>query len=142
QIAHIDGSGEYLIALRNAYRGHIKNLTLARRAAEAEIYARRLAILEHGPPLDADEKKPAPTLSAPKSAAPDNSGLKVRAKIDTSPPRPAPAVGEAVGDPFDTANNKRLTEARALLDRADAEFRGEHYDKAGELYALAHQAVP
>src|SRR5439155_12146775 len=62
---------------------------------------------------------------------------KVRAKIDTSP-REVPAAG----DPFDTSNQRRLGEARGLLDRANAEFRGEHYEKAGELYALAHQAVP
>src|SRR5438270_11865853 len=31
QIAHIDGSGEYLMALRDAYRGAITNLRLVNR---------------------------------------------------------------------------------------------------------------
>ncbi len=148
QIAHIDGSGEYLIALRDAYRGAIKNLRLAGRPTESalvEIYARRLSILEQGPPLEPDAKQPArPAPTAPVSAATTLAQpAKVRAKIDTNPAPSRPAVGEdGGGDPFDTSNHKRFAEARALLDRADAEFRGERYAKAGELYALAHQAVP
>src|SRR5947209_3193220 len=61
QIAYINGKGEYLMALRDAYRGAIKNLRLVNRPTEtalAEVYARRLAILENGPPLDKDEKTP------------------------------------------------------------------------------------
>src|SRR5207244_2305998 len=83
QIAHIDGSGEYLMALRDAYRGAIKNLRLVNRpteAALAEVYARRLAILENGAPLDKQEKAPAAPI--PSAVSPP----KVRAKIDTSPP--------------------------------------------------------
>src|SRR5262245_12057934 len=59
QIAHIDGSGEYLMGLRDAYRGAIKNLRLVNRPTEnalAEIYARRLAILENGAPLAKEEE--------------------------------------------------------------------------------------
>src|SRR5260221_1173776 len=58
QIAYINGSGEYLMALRDAYRGAIKNLRLVNRpteAALAEVYARRLAILENGAPLNQEE---------------------------------------------------------------------------------------
>src|SRR5438874_1810801 len=35
QLAYIDGNGEYLVALRQAYRGLFKNLKLAGREAEA-----------------------------------------------------------------------------------------------------------
>ncbi len=146
QIAHIDGSGEYLMALRDAYRGAIKKLRMVNRPTEialAEVYVRRLAILENGAPLDKEEKPTLHPASAPAPAPIANSTPppKVRAKIDTSPCE-APAVGERVPDPFDTSNQRRLGEAKTLLDRANAEFRGERYEKAGELYALAHQAVP
>jgi hypothetical protein len=146
QIAYINGSGEYLSALRDAYRGAIKNLRLVNRPTEsalAEVYARRLAILEKSAPLDNEEKTLVRPAAAPPPAPLASSAppLKVRAKIDT-PTREAPALGESVRDPFDTSNQRRLGEARELLDRANAEFRSEHYEKAGELYALAHQAVP
>src|SRR5437868_159991 len=39
QIAYIDGSGEYLMALRDAYRGAIKNLRLVNRPTEAALAA-------------------------------------------------------------------------------------------------------
>src|SRR5262245_1623380 len=151
QIAHIDGSGEYLIALRDAYRGAINQLRRAGRPTETaliEIYSRRLAILEQGPPLEPDAKQPAHSAPAAPAApitpaATFEQPPKVRAKSETNPAPSCPAVGEDIGgDPFDTANNKRLAEARALLDRADAEFRGERYAKASELYARAHEAVP
>src|SRR5262249_24428032 len=129
QIAHIDGSGEYLMALRDAYRGAIKKLRMVNRPTEtalAEVYVRRLTILENGAPLPQDQKPPLRPAAAPpptpvaRSAPP----LKVRAKIDTPPPG-APVIGEEVRNPFDTSNQRRLGEARTLLDRANAEFRGE-----------------
>lgn len=121
QIARIEGSREYLIALRDAYRGHIVSLRLAGRAAEAKEYASLLAILEKGPPLDAGRPTPAP--------------VKARAKVEQPAPPPAK-------DPFAPTNNKRLGEARSLLARADQEYRGEHYARAGELYARAYEAMP
>src|SRR5712691_11859819 len=81
QIAHIDGSGEYLMALRDAYRGAIKNLRLVNRPTEtalAAVYARRLAILENGAPLDRDEKTPVrPAAPPPAPIAPSTPPLKV-----------------------------------------------------------------
>ena len=121
QIARIEGSREYLLALRDAYRGHIVRLRLAGRAAEAKEYASLLAILEKGPPLDAGRPMPAP--------------VKARAKIEQPAPPPAK-------DLFAPENNKRLGEARSLLARADQEYRGEHYARAGELYARAYEALP
>jgi tetratricopeptide (TPR) repeat protein len=149
QIARIEGSREYLIALRDAYRGHIKNLHLAGRTAEAQQYASLLAILEKGPPLDPPKPAPAPPTAPtpakatalppePVRATPPPTPLepvKARAKIDQPPPPPKT-------DPFAAANNKRLNEARNLLARAEQEFRSEHYRQAGELYARAYEALP
>ena len=147
QIARIEGNREYLIALRDAYRGHIKNLHLAHRDAEAREYASLLAILEKGPPLDSG--RPAATPAAAKPAALPPAPVKVaprtapaepltaRGKVEQPPPPPPPAK-----DPFAPENNKRLAEARGLLARAEQEFRLGHYRQAGELYARAHEAVP
>src|SRR5262245_62196511 len=47
QIAHIDGSGEYLIALRDAYRGAINQLRRAGRPTRSEEHTSELQSLRH-----------------------------------------------------------------------------------------------
>ena len=141
QIARIDGSREYLVTLRDAYRGHIKNLRLARRDKEADLFANRLAILERGPSLDGPPQ-PAPASARPVKA-PAPPPVQARAKIDQPPPpRPTASTPAADKDPFALANHKRLGEARDLLARAEEAFRGNHFAEAGELFARANEAVP
>src|SRR5215470_189549 len=48
KITKINGSREYLAVLREAYRGRVKELRLANKDAEAEVYNRRLLILDPG----------------------------------------------------------------------------------------------
>jgi tetratricopeptide (TPR) repeat protein len=52
QLARINGNREYLSALREAYRGYLKELRQAGRADEAQTYLRRLEILDPGARLD------------------------------------------------------------------------------------------
>src|SRR5579885_2843075 len=52
QLAKINGNREYLACLRDAYRGHIKELRQAGRGDEAQTYLRRLEILDPGARLD------------------------------------------------------------------------------------------
>lgn len=140
QIARIDGNREYLIALRDAYRGRIKQLNLAGHSDEARPYVSLLAILEKGPPLDG--RKPA-SLSPPVKTVPRAAPaqmVKARGQIDQPPPPPPQPV--PVKDPFAPDNNKRLNEARSLLARAEQEFRVGHYRQAGELYGRAYEAMP
>ena len=62
QLAKINGNREYLAALRDAYRGHVRDLRQAGRADEAQTYLRRLprgGLLMRGPvaPNGADQPR-------------------------------------------------------------------------------------
>lgn len=46
QLPNIDGSREYLAAMRDAYRGLVAELRIAKNETEAQIYLRRLVILD------------------------------------------------------------------------------------------------
>ena len=75
KLTRINGSREYLSVLREAYRGRVKELRLANKDAEAEVYSRRLLILDPGAILDAATARTAtsqaqPSQPAPKSEAP------------------------------------------------------------------------
>ena len=52
QLSRIDGSRDYLAALRDAYRGYVKELRQAGQDAEAQLYLRRLLTLDPGAILD------------------------------------------------------------------------------------------
>src|SRR5262245_47293182 len=52
QVARIDGSREYLQALRDAYRGYLRELQQAKRTNELAVYQRRLEILDPGSQLE------------------------------------------------------------------------------------------
>jgi hypothetical protein len=69
RIAKINGSREYLAVLREAYRGRVKELRLANKDSDAEIYNRRLLILDPGSALDVSTQ-PAATQTLTKSDTP------------------------------------------------------------------------
>src|SRR5438105_2127741 len=60
ELEHVNGSREYLTALRDAYRSYVQQLRLAKRDAEADIYQRRLKVLDPGIVLDAPKPAPDP----------------------------------------------------------------------------------
>jgi hypothetical protein len=125
QIARIDGSREYLSALRDAYRGYIKELRLANKNADADEYLKRLRILDPGAVLDPALAHAAAGKDATPKAMPT-----ARGKID-----------ERAEDPFRAENHKPLA-AQSLWKQADAEFDNKHYEAAARLFEQAYQIEP
>src|SRR5262249_5215568 len=68
QIARISGSREYLVALREAYRGYIRELQQSNRLDEVPVYLGRLQILDPGAQLDPPPARVAAPM--PPSASP------------------------------------------------------------------------
>jgi tetratricopeptide (TPR) repeat protein len=124
QIARISGNREYLLALRDAYRGYIAELQQANRLDEAQTYLTRLRIIDRGAQID-----------PPAAAAP----------VATSPVTTAPVVRPQkpeLEDPFADGNKPAAPQARALVAQGEQEFRQEHFSAAGKLYEQAHQLDP
>jgi hypothetical protein len=149
EIARVNGNRDYLNALRDAYRGYVRELTQANRAAEAQVYMGRLRILDPGSCLD-----PLPTATAgplPRAgegAAPIGTAALASAPASTElgPPKGtrAPAFrsaapdNPATDDPFAEANRAPPTAGvHELLDRAGQEFSRQNYLAAAKLYEQA-----
>lgn len=128
QLARINGSRVYLGVLQEAYRGHVKELRLAKQDAEAQKYLDRLRILDPGVVLDK-------ALSTPSSGdpppVPAKKAVIVRPQSAEEEPHPAPNT------PKGTKPNDA---ARELLARADAEFGNRHYREAKQFYEQAYSA--
>ncbi len=146
QVARVDGNREYLNALRDAYRGYVRELREAHRDNEVPTYLGRLLILDPGASLEqnapAAPKPPPPTLaglagaSAPPGKLPAGPALALPAA-----PRPAiTARGKEDDDPFADANGRAAQEGRRLVGRADDEFARDHFEAAGRLYEQANRA--
>ncbi len=126
QIDNIEGNREYLATLRSAYRSYIQDLRLTNREADAQVYERRLRILDPGYALEAT-RAPVPEIKPP--AAPKGKPEPtVRGQMDEQAP--------ALNVPADVLRRK---EARGLLTRADTEFDAKHFDAAARLYEQAEQ---
>ena len=146
QVPRVDGNREYLNALRDAYRGYVRELREANRQDEVPVYLGRLLILDPGASLEqaapAAPKAPPPSLAslAGASAPP---GKPSAAPALTLPPAPRPAItarGKEDDDPFADANGRHAQEARQLVRRADEEFARDHFEAAGRLYEQAGRA--
>jgi tetratricopeptide (TPR) repeat protein len=138
RLALIDGNRRYLEALRDAYRGYVRQLQGAGRAGEASTYLRRLAILEPRGALTPTSPAPVTPVVA---TTPD--------KREESPEKPAPeragrpAVSRGkVDDPFADSNSASAQRAKALLERAERAFAGRDYESARDLYEQAHRESP
>jgi hypothetical protein len=154
QLCRINGNREYLAALRDAYRGHVRDLRQAGRGDEAQTYLRRLEILDPGARLDFPDSRPAAPVAAAPPPAADPGPPKVAA-APPAPPAPAPAETLADGntrspvvrgnrpddDPFHPSNGK-VNPAAALVASADRAYRDKEYRTAGRLYDQAHEADP
>ena len=152
QLSKINGNREYLAALRDAYRGHVRDLRQAGRADEAQTYLRRLEILDPGARLDFLDAHPA----APVTAAPPPAADPAPPKVTATPPAPpAPPKTPDEGsvrspvvrgnrpddDPFHPSNGK-VNPAASLVASADRAYRDKEYRTAGRLYDQAHEADP
>ncbi len=160
QIARINGSTEYLAALRTAYRGYIKELRSASRDEEARIYLRRLEVIDAGAVLEFPPQKsvdpaavaikPPPEPIATKSIeappVPKSVGIPTNLVPPATTSRPPLTVrgmrGDEDDDPFHPLNRLSLNAGTGLVGQADQEFRDGHYETAGRLYEQAHRADP
>jgi tetratricopeptide (TPR) repeat protein len=159
----INGDRRYLMLLRDAYRAYIRELSLANQPAAAEVYQKRLKILDEN---EAATQSPAPAQGA-------NGPPQVTTSSTTQGSGPAPAPGPAPKapmpplvetqstaqpsgqiargskpDPFDSANEFKAAPAiapgpvagQAVLAKADAEYAQKRYGEAKALYEQAFQA--
>jgi hypothetical protein len=164
QLPHIDGNRTYLLALRDAYAGHIGQLQQSGKLNEVRIYQDRLAILsppERVPAKSPDkmpEKMPetmtetttvkgvAADVSSQSIAPPPvEKPFAVPAQLVHEPKRLALGktnLEERPTDPFDESN--RAT-AEGLDDRVvqgDRAFAAREYAEAARLYEEAEEAKP
>jgi tetratricopeptide (TPR) repeat protein len=128
QIAFINGSTVYLQELQKAYKGLIKELRLAGRDADAQVYLSRLSIIDRdasgepgllGRPGVVRTARPGPI-----PALPNKSNPTIRLQSDEE-------SRETVGLVGVRKNNPDIAE---LLTRADKEFTLKHYEQAKRLY--------
>ncbi len=132
QIEKINGSKEYLAALRDAYRTYIKELRLAKKDGEADEYLKRLRVLDPGAVLDGSMARPAAVQASAAPAAPP-------AGKEPAEPAKATARGKIDDDPFRSENAVRR-EPPGVLEQAERLFAGKDYEGAGRLFEQAHQA--
>src|SRR5262245_39946812 len=131
KIAKINGSREYLAALREAYRGRIKELRLANKDAEAEVYNRRLLILDPGAAMEGATART--VASQPQTPA-------TAAKAETPKAKPLiRLLGEHETKPIDQFQQANAQHARTLLDQAEQEYARERFLDACKLYEQAHR---
>lgn len=134
RITKINGSREYLAVLREAYRGHVKELRLAAKDAEAEVYNRRLLILDPGAALDgATARAAAPQAQAPPTPA------------KSDPPKPKPLfrlLGDKEAKPADPFGQANAQQARLLLEQAEQEYAKDRFLAACRLYEQASKTDP
>jgi tetratricopeptide (TPR) repeat protein len=133
ELPRINGSRTYLNTLQDAYRGYVKELRLAKKDADAQVYLDRLRILDPGAVLD---KTLGPAGPAP-AAAP----APVQTQAKAAPVVRAKSSEE--DDPFRPDRRdltRRAEAARALVAQAEREFASRHYREARQLFDQAHQA--
>jgi hypothetical protein len=167
QLPRANGNTAFLRLLREAYRGYIKDLWLANRAADAKRYLERLCILEPSAALDASLRPPETSVKATAAEPKPNPLTHLPAKLFpnwalNNPKRDASSAGSQAkaatvrakvedastsDDPFAPSNMRPGSavttagqRARQLLNRAEEEFAGHRFDEAGRLFEQAYQA--
>jgi tetratricopeptide (TPR) repeat protein len=134
EIARVNGDSDYIAALRDAYRGYIRELLQAGRHDDARLYQGRLQYLDPGARLDLP-----PTRSPAVVKAPD---ARVPAPSPQARPSTAGTARGAMPDPFDDSNKAPRDDAAGLARQAADAFGQGHYTDAGRLYEQAHRADP
>jgi len=131
KITRINGSREYLAVLREAYRGRVKELRLANKDAEAEVYNRRLLILDPGAVLDAAPARTAASQNQPSQSPQKN---------ESPPPKPLVRLQrEDEIKPTDQFQQANTQHARLLLERAEQEYAKDRFLAACKLYEQAYK---
>lgn len=127
QLARINGNRIYLETLREAYRGYLQELRLAKQDKAAQLYLERLRILD--PVAATTSSSPAAVRHEPVHNQPVKPIATVRAKSEEEidPSRASSALRDVSGH------------ARGLLARAEEAFARRGYAEAATWYEQAHQ---
>jgi tetratricopeptide (TPR) repeat protein len=148
EIARVDGNRDYMNALREAYRGYIRELQQTSRNAEARTYQERLQIIDPGYHIEVHvgRSSSAPTPEKPAPQAPTIAALAAQ----TVPSSPAetnakPATQYTARpqmpdehDPFADSNSAAPSSGRDVLERARREYDAKNYAAADRLYEEAN----
>jgi tetratricopeptide (TPR) repeat protein len=120
----IDGHGEFLRTLRDAYLGLIRELHQAGKSDEAETYVRRLKRLDPGAVLElpgrsAPTPTPAPVASTPAPMPPAPTPPAPAPTVAAPPPMPSLGPAPAAFNPFATPRNTGPTPAALAASSAN-----------------------
>jgi hypothetical protein len=149
QLSRINGNQAYLALLRDAYRAYVRELRLANRDEAAQVYERRLGILDRGPPSEASAAQARPMTAFQKVLGLGQGLMGGSRNAPAAPPpaeTPAPkpstvrAHGEDDEDPFRQPALDQRKVAHELLARAEQEFANRHFREAGQLFEQASRA--
>ncbi len=137
EIARVDGSRDYMNALREAYRGYIRELQQSKRYAEARTYQERLQILDPGYQIE---------MNAGRSATPPTIASLAAQSAPSPPPAAKPTSSYTARpqmpderDPFADSNSAQPSSVGEVLERARREYDGKNYSAANRLYEEANR---
>lgn len=137
EIARVEGNRDYMNALREAYRGYIRELLQSNRAIEARTYQERLKILDPGYQIELkiDRPKSPPTIAslAAQSVPPSSTVTKPSTTYTARPQMPDEH------DPFSDSNSVQTSAGSDALERARREYDAKNYDAADRLYEEANR---
>jgi tetratricopeptide (TPR) repeat protein len=138
EIARVDGNRDYMNALREAYRGYIRELQQTKRHADARTYQERLKILDPGYQIELNLTRSTnvPTLAS--LAAQSSPGAPPPAKPASTTYTARPQMPDE-SDPFADGNTSaQPSTVREKLDRARQEYNSKNYESANRLYEEAN----
>jgi tetratricopeptide (TPR) repeat protein len=156
EVARINGDRDFLLTLRDAYRGYVRELSDEGRSDEARIYQNRLQLIDPGAHMDsASSPNPAVAPAAAPKAAEHLSAPAIASVASTAVPQTKPASPQSAAagftsrgamptsdDPFADSNRAPKADTVGLAQRAAEEFAKGRYTAAGKLYDQAHQSDP
>ncbi len=159
ELPAVNGNRDYLLVLRDAYRGLIDEFRRQGHFDEIATYQRRLDALlgdtpaESGPTALVLPPPPATGSNPPVTPAVVPQTTATTPGVSAPPPPPPAGAGKnpaaltARGvppedplDPFSEANSKQGQKAREFLVKAEREFSSGHYSSAGGFYDQAYRA--
>ena len=143
EIARIDGNRDYIQALREAYRGYIRDLQQTNRSGEAKTYQDRLKILDPGYQIELNNSRPTdpPTIASLAAQSGGVSAPQTPRDQAAKSPKPYTARPQMPDehDPFAETNRAPSASASDVLDRAKREYDSKNYAAANKLYEEANR---
>jgi tetratricopeptide (TPR) repeat protein len=138
EIARVDGNRDYMNALREAYRGYIRDLQQTNRHTEARTYQERLKILDPGYQIEINlgrSSNPPTIASLAAQTAPSTP-----AAAKTAPNYTARPQMPDEHDPFaDSNSNVYSPTSHDKLDQARRDYDAKNYESANRLFGEANR---